>query len=250
LLNSIGFANIFPVSLALYARAAPAALSGTIIGIYYLAFFAANNIVGWIGGFLEKMPATNFWLYTQHSAEQPVSSSSSPAGSSAICLHQAIRKVRPMRSIKYFTVLAFAVAVTAIAQSPLAFPESPQLFETVAQLDAKMFGAFNAHDVDLLMSMFTDDMEFYHDKGGLTNREQTREGFAKMFGNSPDIRRELIPGSLQVYPIKDFGAIEIGTHRFCHKENGKDDCGNFPFVMVWRKSADSWKVSRVISYGH
>ena len=66
LLNSIGFANVFPVSLALYARVAPAALSATIIGIYYLAFFAANNLVGWIGGFLEKMPATHFWL--MHSA--------------------------------------------------------------------------------------------------------------------------------------------------------------------------------------
>src|SRR5207248_8019330 len=55
LLNSIGFANVFPVSLALYARVAPAALSATIIGIYYLAFFAANNLVGWIGGFLEKI---------------------------------------------------------------------------------------------------------------------------------------------------------------------------------------------------
>jgi POT family proton-dependent oligopeptide transporter len=62
LLNSIGFANVFPVSLALYARVAPAALSATIIGIYYLAFFAANNLVGLIGGLLEKMPATNFWL--------------------------------------------------------------------------------------------------------------------------------------------------------------------------------------------
>ena len=62
LLNSIGFANVFPVSLALYARVAPAALSATIIGIYYLAFFAANNLVGWIGGFLEKMAATQFWL--------------------------------------------------------------------------------------------------------------------------------------------------------------------------------------------
>jgi proton-dependent oligopeptide transporter, POT family len=61
-LNSIGFANIFPVSLALYARVAPAALSSTIIGIYYLAFFAANNLVGTIGGLLEKMPATHFWL--------------------------------------------------------------------------------------------------------------------------------------------------------------------------------------------
>jgi proton-dependent oligopeptide transporter, POT family len=61
-LNSAGFANVFPVSLALYARVAPAALSATIIGIYYLAFFAANNLVGWIGGFLEKMAATEFWL--------------------------------------------------------------------------------------------------------------------------------------------------------------------------------------------
>lgn len=61
-MNSIGFANVFPVSLALYARAAPAVLSGTIIGIYYLHLFAANNLVGWIGGFLEKMPATQFWL--------------------------------------------------------------------------------------------------------------------------------------------------------------------------------------------
>ena len=62
LLNSIGFANVFPVSLALYARVAPPALSATIIGIYYLAFFGANNLVGWIGGLLEKMSVTQFWL--------------------------------------------------------------------------------------------------------------------------------------------------------------------------------------------
>src|SRR2546425_5459785 len=65
-LNSIGFANIFPVSLALYARVAPAALSATIIGIFYLHLFAANNLVGMIGGLLEKMSATHFWLL--HSA--------------------------------------------------------------------------------------------------------------------------------------------------------------------------------------
>jgi POT family proton-dependent oligopeptide transporter len=61
-LNSAGFANVFPVSLALYARVAPPSLSGTIIGIYYVAFFLANFSVGWIGGFLEKIPATGFWL--------------------------------------------------------------------------------------------------------------------------------------------------------------------------------------------
>ena len=65
-LNSIGFANVFPVSIALYARVAPPSLSATIIGIYYLAFFAGNFSVGWIGGLLETMPATQFWL--MHSA--------------------------------------------------------------------------------------------------------------------------------------------------------------------------------------
>jgi ketosteroid isomerase-like protein len=129
-------------------------------------------------------------------------------------------------------------------------PESTAIMESIAAMDAKMFKAFNAHDVDMLMSMFADDLEFYHDKGGLTNYQQTREGFTKMFGNSPDIIRTIVPHSMKVYPIKDYGAIELGTHRFCHKENGKDDCGNFPFVMIWKKVGDSWKVSRVVSYGH
>jgi proton-dependent oligopeptide transporter, POT family len=62
ILNSIGFANILPVSLALYSRAAPAALGATIIGIYYLHLFAANMMVGWVGGLLDRMPAVQFWL--------------------------------------------------------------------------------------------------------------------------------------------------------------------------------------------
>ena len=71
-----------------------------------------------------------------------------------------------------------------------------------------------------------------------------------MFGNVPDITRTLVEGTLEIYPIKDYGAIELGVHRFCHTENGKEECGSFKFVHVWRKSGDTWRVSRVISYGH
>lgn len=62
ILNSIAFANMLPVSLALYARAAPAAMGGTIIGVYYLHLFAGNQVVGILGTLLEKMPASQFWL--------------------------------------------------------------------------------------------------------------------------------------------------------------------------------------------
>jgi proton-dependent oligopeptide transporter, POT family len=61
-LNSIAFAHLLPVSLALFARLAPKAINATVIGLYYLAFFLANTLVGWIGGYLEKWPTTNFWL--------------------------------------------------------------------------------------------------------------------------------------------------------------------------------------------
>ena len=44
------------------AKVAPKAINATIIGLYYLAFFAANSLVGWVGGFYETMPTTTFWL--------------------------------------------------------------------------------------------------------------------------------------------------------------------------------------------
>jgi POT family proton-dependent oligopeptide transporter len=59
--NDLGFANVLPVGLALYSRAAPKGMTGLFIGVYYLHLFIANFFVGWVGGLFEKMPATSFW---------------------------------------------------------------------------------------------------------------------------------------------------------------------------------------------
>jgi POT family proton-dependent oligopeptide transporter len=61
-LNSIGFANVFPVGLAMYARASPRQLAGTMVGVYLLHLFLANNLVGWLGGLLDRMTGVQFWL--------------------------------------------------------------------------------------------------------------------------------------------------------------------------------------------
>lgn len=167
-----------------------------------------------------------------------------------------------MKLIYLVVSLLFAAAISAPGQSPTPqssptpAAESSELLQTIARMDAKMFDAFNVHNVDAIMSMFTEDLEFYHDTGGLTDFQQTKESFTKLFASSPDIRRDLVKDSLEVYPIKDYGAIEIGAHRFCHKEKGdgaspaRTDCGTFKFAMIWRKTGDTWKISRVISYGH
>lgn len=127
---------------------------------------------------------------------------------------------------------------------------SGELFDTIARMDSTIFDAFNAHDADLLMSMFTDDLEFYQDNDGLKDYKQTSDDFKKLFTNVPDIRRNLVKESLAVYPIKDYGAVETGDHVFCHNEDGKEDCGTFKFAMIWRRDGETWKISRVISYGH
>ena len=61
LVNNIGFANIMPVGLALYSRAAPRGLQGVMIGVYYLHLFFGNSFVGWLAGLLETMPGSRFW---------------------------------------------------------------------------------------------------------------------------------------------------------------------------------------------
>lgn len=61
-LNDVGFANVLPVGIALFSRAAPRGVTAVMIGVYYLHLFAANMLVGWLGGLLETMPAARFWL--------------------------------------------------------------------------------------------------------------------------------------------------------------------------------------------
>lgn len=67
-MNSIGFAHILPVSLALFSKIAPKQINATVIGLYYLAFAAANAVVGWVGGLYSSLPTTTFWLIHAASA--------------------------------------------------------------------------------------------------------------------------------------------------------------------------------------
>jgi len=62
ILNSIGFGHTLPVSLALFTKVAPKALTATVVGLYYLAFFGANIVVGTVGGWYSTMDTVQFWL--------------------------------------------------------------------------------------------------------------------------------------------------------------------------------------------
>ena len=158
----------------------------------------------------------------------------------------------------YLFLLLFFVAGAAVAQhadnlKTTAYkPVSQELYNEIAHMDSVMFNAFNEHHLEKLQTTFSENLEFYHDKGGLADYKQSMENFKTLFerNKTTGLRRDMVQGSLEVYPIKDYGAVEICAHRFCHKENGKDDCGVFKNIMVWQKKDGQWKVTRVISYDH
>jgi proton-dependent oligopeptide transporter, POT family len=60
--NSIGFAHVLPISLALFSKISPRQITSTVIGLYYLSFFIANAVVGYVGGLYSSLPTTTFWL--------------------------------------------------------------------------------------------------------------------------------------------------------------------------------------------
>jgi len=131
-------------------------------------------------------------------------------------------------------------------------PESLELYGEILHMDSVLFNAFNAQDLEQMKNTFSTDLEFYHDKGGLTDYNQTIANFKSLFEKNltTGLRRDLNISSVEVYSIKDFGALEVGMHKFCHVENGKEDCGTFKFIHLWHKTDGVWRLTRVISYDH
>jgi ketosteroid isomerase-like protein len=128
--------------------------------------------------------------------------------------------------------------------------KSGDLYRAIAAADAAAFGAFNRCELDKFSAYFTDDVEFYHDRDGLSLGkvkvlESTRMNVCGK------MTRELVPESLEVYPLPGYGALEIGTHRFHH--TGHDDSepvGQGKFVHIWKNTNGQWQMTRVISYDH
>jgi hypothetical protein len=133
-----------------------------------------------------------------------------------------------------------------VAQKP--FEES--LVGTISHQDSGMFKAFNARDFEAFKRYLSPELEIYQDNIGLRNCHQSLEAFQNLLTGEYVLTRQLVKGSLEVYPIKGYGAIEIGRHTFCHIENEKWDCGTYKFVHIWKHENGAWQITRIITYGH
>jgi hypothetical protein len=153
------------------------------------------------------------------------------------------------RTLLLLTLLALPLLPAAAQEKP-ALPTGEELTRTITALDTKVFDAYNQCQPETFGSYFTADVEFYHDQGGLTvGRKDLVESIRKYICGK--VTRELVPGTLEIYPMKGFGAVEMGVHRFHHP--GHDDTegvGEAKFIHLWQFRDGVWQMTRVISYDH
>ena len=97
--------------------------------------------------------------------------------------------------------------------------------------------------------MVSDDLEFYHDQTGLSVGKASFLAAIKQ-NICGKVERELLPQTLEVYPLKNYGAVELGIHRFHHPGHPEQGVGDAQFIHLWQNTDGVWRVTRVISYEH
>jgi hypothetical protein len=136
-------------------------------------------------------------------------------------------------------------------------PGNPASVKTqVEAADAAFWDAFNRCDAAAMAPEFTDDVEFYHDRTGLT---LGRPAVVKSMIDGPcgdpshiRLRREAVPESARFAPLAGGFALLSGEHRFLVSRDGGDfrHEGMASYVELWRQTAVGWQMRRVVSYDH
>jgi ketosteroid isomerase-like protein len=152
----------------------------------------------------------------------------------------------------YLIIILFtascALKKETVAQTPYKYTvENQQLYDAITAMDSTFFDAYNNCNMNKQAAFYADSLEFYHDQGGLmTSKQEVLDGTKKNICGK--VTRELIAGSIEVYPIKGYGAVEIGLHKF---HNNQEPAGTSSkiskFIIMWQLTNEKWRIAKVIS---
>jgi hypothetical protein len=161
--------------------------------------------------------------------------------------------------MKYNFILIFSIALIPVCHSTCSaqevvndslirayIPADKELYTTIVSMDKEYFDAYNSCDLEKQAFLYSDNLEFFHDKGGLTtSKQEVLEAISKNICGK--VTREIVENSIEVYPIYNYGAVEIGYHKFYNNQEPEAIASPSKFIIVWKNDNGLWKLSKVIS---
>jgi hypothetical protein len=135
---------------------------------------------------------------------------------------------------------------------------SSALYQTLKNRDSLIFNVgFNQCDMSPYDTLISDDIEFYHDRGGVEYGKAVFIESVKnnICGQKNKLGRALVDSSLQVFPMYNngvlYGAIQQGEHQFYVMEGeARKYSGEAKFTHLWIIEENRWQLKRVLSYDH
>lgn len=167
-----------------------------------------------------------------------------------------------MASIKIVTMKKYSLLLALIfltVHLSAQLPKDSELYRSMQQQDSIFFErSFNLCDINYLQESVHKDLVFFHDQGGMQNREKFLDNIKKYICGSSEQKpiRKVENNSLQVYPLysegKLYGAIQTGIHNFYRREKGKPDVhtNRAKFTHVWLLENGKWLLREVLSFDH
>ena len=160
--------------------------------------------------------------------------------------------MKPLFSKTIYIVITslFCTCVSAQSRNETAIPkyvvEDMPLYDAIVAMDKTFFDAYNQCDMDTQAAIYAEEIEFFHDKGGLMTSKSDILAATKR-NICGKVTRHLVEGSVEVYPIANYGAVEIGFHQF--HNNQEPDAPSIPskFIIMWHKIEGKWHITKVIS---
>lgn len=145
--------------------------------------------------------------------------------------------------------IAMTMSFTASAQNQDAYTykiSDQKLYNAIVHMDSVYFNAYNTCDMATQAAIYSDSIEFYHDKGGLmTSKKDLLKALKDNICGK--VTRVLVPGSIEVYPVGNWGAVEIGLHRFINHVESETPSKPDKFIVIWRLRDNKWQITRVVS---
>jgi len=168
-------------------------------------------------------------------------------------------QIKSIGDARYFSYTLLLLLSSLCSFTLFSQTGDQKLTETILYKDSLFWNAYNNCNVNTFTDFFTEDIEFYHDKGGITLGAAALDAsLKKNICGSPDhkVRREAVPGTINVFPMKNgdsiYGAIISGQHLFYISDNGKPEVltGHARFMNLWLLKDGEWKMARILSYDH
>ena len=161
--------------------------------------------------------------------------------------------------MKKLITIALFLLLAGLQSAQAQVSENSKLYRDIMALDNQLFDeGFNQCKPNIFETLTDDNLEFFHDKGGMQNRREFLEAVKRNVCSNLNEKpiRTLLRGSSKVYALENngvlYGAIQQGKHQFHTKGTDPAVAGYTvaKFTNVWLLRNGKWKLKTALSFDH